>query len=315
MGDKLEVAAKYINLGLKVSFVLEVCKIPRSIWYYHLKNKSVEKTFNSKNKGRIPLGYSYDLFGNPVLDSSLVYILKKFRESPEFTNGGGCKIIPHYLKRDYGIVVNHKKIYRLCQENKLLLPRNKKKINKNLKVCTNKIIKGPNQLWQFDIKYGYIQGENRFFYLLAFIDVFTKEVVNYHIGTTCKASDLSLTFEEALRKGKIKDSSSLVIRSDRGPQMTSNQFRDRIEDIVIHEFIPPRTPNKNAYIESFFSIFESEFLQVYYFKSYEMAYIKTVNFLEHYNTRRLHGSIKKLPPVEFRKKYDLGELGIIEVRA
>ncbi|NRA47350.1 MAG: hypothetical protein HRU09_20565 [Oligoflexales bacterium] len=44
-------------------------------------------------------------------------------------------------------------------------------------------------------------------------------------------------------------------------------FRDYIADLEIdlgHEFIPPACPNKNAHIESFFSILETEFLQTRY---------------------------------------------------
>lgn len=243
--------------------------------------------------------------------------LEKFRSQKEFSNGGGCKIIPHYFKRQYNLIINHKKIYRLCKKKKLLLPRNKKKIAKNIKVCMNRIITRPNRLWQFDIKYGYIQGANKFFYLLAFIDIFTKDVVAYHIGLNCKAKDLSTTFEEAIRLSNLKDLSHLIIRSDRGPQMTSNQFRDYIDTLVQHEFIPPRTPNKNAYIESFFSIVETEFLQVRYFKDYQDAYKQVVEFIDHYNNKRLHQSIYKLPPVEFKEKFLRGDFdGIdIELRA
>jgi hypothetical protein len=32
-----------------------------------------------------------------------------------------------------------------------------------------------------------------------------------------------------------------------------------LEEKLMHEFIPVRTPNKNAHIESFFSILELEF--------------------------------------------------------
>ena len=49
-------------------------------------------------------------------------------------------------------------------ENSLLLPKNKKKFNINRKVSQNRRIDKPNKLWQFDIKTGYVQGENKHFY-------------------------------------------------------------------------------------------------------------------------------------------------------
>lgn len=117
-----------------------------------------------------------------------------------------------------------------------MLPRNKKKVKFNRKICTNKTITGPNQLWEFDIKYGYIHGENRHFYILTFLDVFTRKQVNYHVGLSCKARDLKFTFNEALKKENITDSKSLTIRSDNGPQMTSHMFRNYIETLELdHE--------------------------------------------------------------------------------
>lgn len=59
---------------------------------------------------------------------------------------------------------------------------------------------------------------------------------------------------------------SLTIRSDNGSQMSCNEFKEYVNPLnLTHEFTPIRCPNKNAYIESFFSIFETEFLQVRYF--------------------------------------------------
>ena len=89
--------------------------------------------------------------------------------------------------------------------------------------------------------------------------------------------------------------------------MSSHEFRQWVQSKVTHEFIPVKCPNKNAFIESFFSIYELEFLRVQYFASFVEAYKKTVWFIEHYNKRRLHGSINKLPPVEFKQKFSEGE--------
>ena len=79
-----------------------------------------------------------------------------------------------------------KKVYRLCREFGLLLPRPKKKRRKYEKICVNRRINGPNQLWEFDIKQGVIHGENRAFYFLAFIDVFLREIVGYLIEGLAK---------------------------------------------------------------------------------------------------------------------------------
>ena len=68
------------------------------------------------------------------------------------------------------------------------------------------------------------------------------------------------------------------------------------------------TPNKNAFIESFFSIYETQFLQVRYFETLKDAYEQTEEFIKFYNTERLHGSLKHKTPAEFNDLFNKGEI-------
>ena len=69
----------------------------------------------------------------------------------------------------------------------MLLPRTKKKRRKYEKICVNRRVNGPNQLWEFDIKQGVIHGENRAFYFLAFNRCFCKRNcgLSYMIKLSC----------------------------------------------------------------------------------------------------------------------------------
>lgn len=58
----------------------------------------------------------------------------------------------------------------------------------------------------------------------------------------------------------------------------------------------------------FFSIFEKTIIEIKYFNSYHDFYEAVMNFVEFYNNRRLHGSIGKLSPVNFIKKYEAVEI-------
>ena len=248
-------------------------------------------------------GYSLKTDGTIVLDSVIVELLKNYRSNKVFSNSGGYRKLRIYLRRDHGILINKKKVYRLCFENNLLLPK-RKKSKKHKRLCNNHLITKPNQLWQFDIKYGFIHGTNQTFYLLAFVDVYTKIVVSYHVGLTCKALNLKMTLQLAFDKLSMADKSSLTIRSDNGTQMSSNEFKKYVEaNTLNHEFTPIRCPNKNAFIESFFSIYEVEFLQTRYFKNFKDAYLQTSEWMEWYNFSRVHGSIFDLAPKEFENNF------------
>lgn len=214
---------------------------------------------------------------------------------------GGYKALCLYLKRDHGIVLNHKKSYRLCKKHGLLLKRPLKKKSKFNKPSSNHKVISPNQVWEFDIKYGYLHGQKRFFFLLAFIDVFTREIKGWYLGRSCKAADVLRTFKLACENHRCP---GLVIRSDNGPQMRSNEFQRGLEELPAqHEFIPIRSPNKNAHIESFFSIYD-KFIQQEFFWDYRDAYHFTLEFMRYYNQERIHGSLK-MSPKDFGEKKNL----------
>jgi transposase InsO family protein len=119
-------------------------------------------------------------------------------------------------------------------------------------------------------------------------------------------------------KMELNPSDSLVIRMDNGPQMTSNtmfNFALKNSDRLIHELIPVQTPNKDAHIESFYSILETECFQVNIFKSYLEGYSTTYNFIEFYNNERIHGSLGYRTPMECLTLYRMGSLsGIKNIR-
>ena len=90
--------------------------------------------------------------------------------------------------------------------------KNKKVFTKSR--CTYAAVTAPNQLWQFDLKYIWIHGENRWCFFLGFIDVFTKKITGWYIGKTCKAGDLVFTLNQAIQNENIPSETPLVIRSD-----------------------------------------------------------------------------------------------------
>ena len=95
----------------------------------------------------------------------------------------------------------------------------------------------------------------------------------------------------------------MIICSDNGMQITSHQFKRHVEELGIpHEFTPFSCPEKNAYVEVFFSLYEVEFLQTRYFKIFREVVEKTLEFIDFYHKRRLHGSLFHFPPLEFKKK-------------
>ncbi|WP_081316983.1 integrase core domain-containing protein [Clostridium tyrobutyricum] len=135
-----------------------------------------------------------------------------------------------------------------------------------------------------DIKYGYIQGEDKFFYMLNIIDIFDRIIVDYHMGFHCEAKDAAALLKYALMKRNLYGKE------------------------------PVKTPNENAHVESFHRILEDECFKVNEFQSYSEAYEIVNNFIDFYNKRRLHSILKYMAPYEFHQLCSEGKLSNIKIK-
>jgi putative transposase len=293
--------------------LLKTVSVPSSTWYAAQKKKGEDK--RAHNKGRPRSQFSFDKEGGKVSNHQIIEYVRLLRNVIWFQNGGGYKKMPAYLKREFGVYVNKKKLYWLMKESDLLLPRrNGKHRSLAAKASRNHQIIRPFQMWELDIKYGFLTDERRFFYLMAIIDVYLRYIVGFHIGLRCLGKDLSRTLNLATQRMEIPEGGELIIRSDNGPQMRSKNFIhfvDENSDKLVQEFIPCGMPNKNAHIESFNSIIELEFFSVMDFRFYPQAYTATHEFMDFYQTRRVHGSLKNRTPQECLEIFrNGGELNI-----
>ena len=279
--------------------MLRIVGVSRSTYYYQQTHKPKPRTSLG---GRPATEYTHTQDGRKVSDEQVKDWIMDAIEGDGFAYG--YLKLTYWLKRKFSLVINKKKVYRLCKELGILKPQRKIKERHPRKLARNREVTAPNQLWEVDIKYGYVHGEDRFFFVLSYIDVFDRQIVDYHVGLRCEAADAVDTLKQALWKRRLsgKKSGLPTIRSDNGPQFVSYTFESTCEDLgVEHERIPPRTPNMNAHIESFHRILEDDCLSRYEFESYTQAYEAVVNFMDLYNNRRMHSSLNYLSPVEFHK--------------
>jgi len=297
------VARKWIKEGYPVSLVLRFAGVSRSTYYWRLHNPEAGRSRSQGgSRGRPIPGFSFTKKGEIVSDECIKQLLLAAIDGDGYPYG--YRKLTSWLRREHGLRINKKKVYRLCKElgilqtQRRLRPRLAKR-----KVAMNREITGINQLWETDIKYGYIAEERRFFFVQTVIDVYDRMVLDYHIGLSCTAEEAAASIQGALqrRAAEIGDA-TVIIRSDNGPQFVSHRFQAACEELGMeHECIPVRTPNKNAHIEAFHSILEDECFRRYEFNNFVEAYVTIVGFMDYYNHRRLHGSLRDIPPAEYHE--------------
>lgn len=278
--------------------------------YYHRKKKGQTSQNPSTNQGGRPIpGYSWtNDHRHRVSDLEIKEWILELISGDESVYG--YRKLTKCLRRKHKLEINKKKVYRLCKELDILSPQRRILIRHPRKIAINRNIQGPNQLWEIDIKYGYIHGEDRFFYFMGMLDIYDRALIDYHIGLSCEGKHAAQLIQRALWKRKFLDKEQRpIIRTDNGPQFISHAFEQACDTYHIeHERIPTKTPNKNAHIESFHAILEQECFSRHEFRNYQEAYQKVSEFIQFYNQRRMHGSLYDLSPLEFHQQLVSGQI-------
>jgi len=284
--------------------------LSRSTYYYRLQNPAIAPNHRG---GRLKTLITRTTDNKMVSDEQVKeWLCELIFDEGEYY---GYHKLTQALRRNHQLIINKKKVYRLCKELDILRPQRQLKVKHPKRLARNQEITASNRLWEIDVKYGYVVGEKRFFYILPIIDVFDRVIVDYHIGLTCTAQDAVRTVQAAMFKRQAYDKDALAIRSDNGPQFISHHFEDScIKFGIEHERIPCRTPNKNAHIESFNAILENECLSRHEFQSYAEAYETVSKFIKKYNTVRIHSSLKYHTPDEAYRLLQQNALTLKPVR-
>lgn len=281
--------------------VIDFVGLSESTYYDNIKHDRNKNNKSSNNpKGRPFPGYSYHLSGEKIPDEQIKEWIMELINGDGFPYG--YRKLTVCLNEDYMLIINKKKVYRLCDDLGVLKTQRRIKKHHPRKLAKRDKVTASNQLWELDVKYGHIAGKDKFFFQLSLIDVLDKTVISYHLGLSCKAEDACRVLKDALAKRMLtKGMDNLpTIRTDNGPQFVSKLFGDTCDTYGLkHQRIPVKSPNMNAHIEAFHSILKEECYDRYEFMSYLQVYEAVSEYMNYYNDRRRHGSIGDKAPVKY----------------
>ena len=180
--------------------------VPRSVSYYQPQ---------SGIPGARPSQVTMKLDGSWV-DNQLVVSSIRQLLNVEF-NALGYKYITYELKKEY--VINKKKVCRLMKEHNMLLgkvirPTGKREFVKLRRIEVTK----PLEYLCWDIKYVWVQGERRNYYLLSIIDVYNRKILDWLFQSSVLQIDLINLFRRLNRSHELK---GVILRNDNGSQRSA----------------------------------------------------------------------------------------------
>lgn len=211
----------------------------------------------------------------------------------------GARTIAAQLRRDTGLLVGRKRTGTLMEEMGIAAIYQKPNLSRNntdhpifpylLKALP---ITRPNHVWGTDITY--IKMHGGFVYLVAFLDWYSRYIVSWKVSTSLDKAFVLEAAREALRIATPE-----ITNSDQGVQFTSNEYiglwdeertkismdhKGRCFDNIFTERLWRTIKYEEVYLKDYQSVWEAE--------------RNIGDFINRYNTLRLHQSLGYKTPAE-----------------
>jgi len=154
-----------------------------------------------------------------------------------------------------------------------------------------------NEKWVSDITY--VWTEEGWLYLAAVMDLYSRKVVGWSMGTDLKTELVKKALEMALKQRNPKR--GLLHHSDRGTQYASREYEALTKAYGIERSMS-RSGNcyDNAAMESFFSTLKTEWVNDRKYATREECRRSIFEYIEvFYNRQRRHSAIGYISPEEY----------------
>ena len=183
-------------------------------------------------------------------------------------------------------------VYRiLCDHDLIKRWEKKKRRDKRVRVKPT----SPNQRWQSDISYVKIGG--RKYYLIIFIDEYSRYIVHWELMPSMDANSVSLAAAAALHG--LPEGVRPIIQTDNGSCYVSHQFKVVLsENGVGHHLIRPHCPEENGIVERSNRTIQ-DILDELELESLYHGREVIEGIITYYNEVRLHSSLNYLRPVDY----------------
>lgn len=193
------------------------------------------------------------------------------------------------LMREANVQVRYRKKYRVTTDSNHQKPLFENVLDRQFNVS------GPDQAYVGDITYLWTQ--EGWLYLAVVMDLYSRRVVGWSMGSRMKAQLVSDALTMAV--WQRRPASGLIVHSDRGSQYASKSYRRLLK---AHGFIGSMSRKgncwDNAVAESFFGSLKSERVHWKHYQTRREAQQDVMSYITmFYNSYRLHSYLDYRSPI------------------
>ncbi|MCK1800029.1 MULTISPECIES: IS3 family transposase [Micrococcus] len=199
--------------------------------------------------------------------------------------------------RAEGWVVNHKKIQRLWRDEGLRVPQRRRRKRVGSSTVDAPTADAPNVVWAVDFQFD-ADEHGRPIKICSIVDEHTRECIGGLVERSITADRLTAHLEDLV----AARGAPAVLRSDNGPEFISEAMADWAGTRTGLSYIPPGSPWRNGYVESFNSRIRDECLNINSFYSLLHAQVIIGDWKDEYNHHRRHSSLGYLTPAEYARQ-------------
>ncbi len=268
-----------IELEHPIYLLCEIAGISRSS-YYKYKNKPIKQ--------------------DTEIEEKIIQIYKKSNKR------AGYRTITQILRNNYDLIVNHKKVLRIMQENNISsIVRRKFRKPKGSGIIKANILNRdftaakPGEKFVTDITY--IPTSRTMTYLCTVIDLFNNEPVAWKVSDT---QDKYLSINTIKKLAKNYNLGGSIIHSDQGIHYTNEKYVKLLEKLKVKQSMS-RKGNcwDNAKAESFFSHYKCESIHLMKKKIRDLNDVIqiTEEYMDYYINHRPQEKLGGVPPSKYKQ--------------
>jgi len=199
------------------------------------------------------------------------------------------------LMKEAGVFVRYRKKYKVTTNSNHKKPLFENVLNRQFTAA------GPDQAYVSDITY--INTQEGWLYLAVVIDLFSRKVVGWSMGSRMKAELVCDALKMAIWQRKPKR--GLIVHSDRGSQYASHDYRKLLK---LYGCVGSMSRKgdcwDNAVAESFLGSLKQERVQWRHYLTRYKAQQDVLNYISmFYNCYRLHSYLGYMNPNQFEREW------------